>query len=289
MVEHYEFGRLMAAEMMDKEANSLVKGLFNNARRGVQAAKKFKPQMAMKAVGQAAPAAAEAAESAAKSAPSMMQTARRTGAKAMGRTKSVARAGAETVGDAASKGYANLPAGVKRTVAKGMGRAQTAGRAGAEMASQAGSDIARGARVARDAAGRAMGPTARKIVKNPAVQAGAGGAAAGLAAGGMLGGSGGPPPSPQAVAGPPSGPPAGSVGLAGLADQLKSMNPTARNALLGGGAGALAGGLYGLVNPGEDSKGRQKSRLMSALQNAALMGGVGAGVGGGAGYAGYGM
>ena len=58
---------------------------------------------------------------------------------------------------------------------------------------------------------------------------------------------------------------------------------------MGGGGAALAGGLYGLMSPGEetvyDDMGRpagtrRKSRLMSALRNAAMFGAGGAGLGG---------
>jgi hypothetical protein len=92
-----------------------------------------------------------------------------------------------------------------------------------------------------------------------------------------------PVPSPAA---PVIGTPVVENGMLGM---LNNMSPTARNALMGGAGGAIAGGLYGLMSPGEetvyDDMGRptgtrRKSRLMSALRNAAVVGGLGAGAGG---------
>lgn len=125
----------------------------------------------------------------------------------------------------------------------------------------------------------------RKFAPHAAGTAAAGGAAYGIS---RALGKGKAPATAPVTGGP--GAAGGSLsGLAGLAGKLQGMSPTARNALLGGGAGALAGGLYGLVNPGRDEDGRPKSRLSAALRNAAMAGGLGAGIGGGAGYAGYGM
>lgn len=83
--------------------------------------------------------------------------------------------------------------------------------------------------------------------------------------------------------------PAGSGVLDSAMNYINSLSPTARGALMGGGGAALAGGLYGLMSPGEetvyDDMGRpvgtrRKSRLMSALRNAAMFGAGGAGLGG---------
>lgn len=77
--------------------------------------------------------------------------------------------------------------------------------------------------------------------------------------------------------------------IAQLMSMIKDLSPEARNALLFGGGGALAGGLYGLMEPGEEtvydemgrpSGKRRKSRLLAALRNAAIAGGLSAGAGG---------
>lgn len=95
-----------------------------------------------------------------------------------------------------------------------------------------------------------------------------------------------PAPAPAGDGSPSSG---GGGVLDSAMNYINNLSPTARGALMGGGGAALAGGLYGLMSPGEetvyDDMGRpagtrRKSRLMSALRNAAMFGAGGAGLGG---------
>lgn len=131
------------------------------------------------------------------------------------------------------------------------------------------------------------GPNGTPAQNNLLKYLGLGGAGVAGAGGTAYALSGGEEPAAAPVPTPTPTPATQQQG--GLMGMLAGMSPAQRNALIGGAGGALAGGLYGLMSPGEetvyDDMGRpagtrRKSRLMSALRNAAVVGGLGAGAGG---------
>jgi hypothetical protein len=79
------------------------------------------------------------------------------------------------------------------------------------------------------------------------------------------------------------------IGKMAADDFVSKIGPNlVKDTLIGGGIGGLAGGLYGLINPGQteeiDEQGekvvKQKSRLGEALKRGLIGAGIGAGVGG---------
>lgn len=179
---------------------------------------------------------------------------------------------------------------------KAKGLYDTAMAKAPEVARRTGEAFGAGAAKAKELGGKAL----EFADKNPTTTALGGGLAGAAGVGGVIAATRGGKDEPvvdgrpKPSAAPPIPNPGESrSGISGAMSQLNEylsgMSPGARNALIGGGAGALAGGLYGLMSPGEetvyDEMGRptgtrRKSRLMSALRNAAVVGGLGAGAGG---------